>query len=125
MKRAELIKSLQWLETKGRLDEILCLGCGHEHNCSIHGCAVIRQAVEALRRQTGEWIRCTDALPDDPCELVLVIANGWTNGYTPLVNSQQLAVYSPGDGWMLEEYPEAEEITVRCWAHIPQPPEWV
>ena len=125
MERAELIKSLQWLETKGRLDKILCLGCGHEHNCSIHGCAVIRQAVEALRQQTGEWIRCTDALPADPCELVLVIANGWADEFTPLVNSQQLAVYSPGDGWMLEEYPEAEGITVRCWAHIPQPPEWI
>ena len=23
-------------------------GCGYEHNCSIHGCAVIREAVEVL-----------------------------------------------------------------------------
>ena len=25
-----------------------CLGCGYEHNCSIHGCAIIREAVKAL-----------------------------------------------------------------------------
>lgn len=27
---------------------IVCLGCGHEHNCGIHGCAIIREAVHRL-----------------------------------------------------------------------------
>ena len=27
---------------------IACLGCGHEHNCGIHGCAIIREATEQL-----------------------------------------------------------------------------
>ena len=25
-----------------------CLGCGMEHNCSVHGCAVIRKALRLL-----------------------------------------------------------------------------
>lgn len=25
-----------------------CLGCGFEHNCSVHGCAVIRRAEERI-----------------------------------------------------------------------------
>lgn len=25
-----------------------CLGCGLEHNCSVHGCAVIRKALRLL-----------------------------------------------------------------------------
>ena len=25
-----------------------CLGCGHEHNCDIHGCAIIREAAERI-----------------------------------------------------------------------------
>ena len=25
-----------------------CLGCGLEHNCSVHGCAVIRKALQLL-----------------------------------------------------------------------------
>lgn len=29
----------------GSLD---CLGCGHEHNCAIQGCAIIRNAVEHM-----------------------------------------------------------------------------
>lgn len=26
-----------------------CLGCGHEHNCGVHGCALLREAAERLR----------------------------------------------------------------------------
>ena len=26
----------------------VCLGCGNEHNCSIHGCAILRDAVECI-----------------------------------------------------------------------------
>ncbi|WP_298034353.1 hypothetical protein [uncultured Dysosmobacter sp.] len=29
---------------------LACFGCGHEHNCSVHGCAIIRQAEDALRQ---------------------------------------------------------------------------
>lgn len=42
----ELIKSLQRLKVE--TESIACLGCGHEHNCGIHGCAVIREAAERL-----------------------------------------------------------------------------
>lgn len=27
---------------------LACLGCGHEHNCSVHGCAILREAQEQL-----------------------------------------------------------------------------
>lgn len=42
----ELIKSLQRLKVE--TGSIACLGCGHEHNCGIHGCAIIREAAERL-----------------------------------------------------------------------------
>lgn len=29
---------------------LVCWGCGHEHNCGVHGCAIIRQAADALER---------------------------------------------------------------------------
>lgn len=118
MERNELIKALQRLQVE--TGSLACLGCGHERSCSMRGCALIREAVKAL--QQNGWIRCTDALPEDPCELVLVIANGWAADHVPLVNAQMLAVYSPDEGWMLEEYPEAEEITIDFWTRVPQPP---
>lgn len=36
---------------------LACLGCGHEHNCDVHGCNIIRQAIsliEALLMQRAE-----------------------------------------------------------------------
>nr|DAH75049.1 MAG TPA: hypothetical protein [Caudoviricetes sp.] len=42
----ELITALQRLKVE--TGSITCLGCGHEHNCGIHGCAIIREAAEKL-----------------------------------------------------------------------------
>lgn len=46
MKTNELITALQRLKVE--TGSIACLGCGHEHNCDIHGCAIIREAAERL-----------------------------------------------------------------------------
>lgn len=32
---------------------LMCLGCGYEHNCGIHGCALLRQAVETIENQAA------------------------------------------------------------------------
>lgn len=46
MTDTELICSLRRLRVE--TGSLACWGCGHEHNCGIHGCAVIRQALERL-----------------------------------------------------------------------------
>ena len=46
MNKAELIKALKNL--KVQTGSLACFGCGHEHNCSTRGCAIIRVAVEEL-----------------------------------------------------------------------------
>ena len=33
---------------------LACLGCGHEHNCGIHGCAVMRAAADAMENLQTE-----------------------------------------------------------------------
>ena len=44
--REALLAALRRMQVEtGRL---VCLGCGYEHNCSIHGCAILREAVKAL-----------------------------------------------------------------------------
>ena len=55
----ELIKSLQRLKVE--TESIACLGCGHEHNCGIHGCAIIREAAEHISSIQGAW----SSLPDN------------------------------------------------------------
>lgn len=43
----ELIRQLSRM--KVQTGSLVCLGCGLEHNCGIHGCAVLRRAVSAVR----------------------------------------------------------------------------
>lgn len=33
---------------------LACLGCGHEHNCSTHGCAILRAAADLIERLTAD-----------------------------------------------------------------------
>lgn len=41
----ELIAALRRIAVQ---DRHRCLGCGYEHNCSLHGCQIIKAAAERL-----------------------------------------------------------------------------
>lgn len=49
MKRDELIKAMCSLrdDMTGKIRE--CDGCGHEYGCSVHGCAIINEAIAQLQ----------------------------------------------------------------------------
>ena len=47
MNTKELIEALGRL--KVQTGSLACLGCGHEHNCGVHGCAIIREAADKLQ----------------------------------------------------------------------------
>lgn len=58
----ELIASLKRL--KVQTGSLACLGCGREHNCGIHGCAILREAIAFVEKKLGvpekrlaEWRR--------------------------------------------------------------------
>lgn len=51
----EVLAALERLRVE--TGSLACLGCGHEHNCNLHGCAIIRDAmslIEALLMQRRE-----------------------------------------------------------------------
>ena len=48
MKDEGLVSALK--ELKVNTGSLVCFGCGHEHNCGIHGCAIINAAVAELER---------------------------------------------------------------------------
>ena len=50
MNRTELIAALQRIKIK--TGSFACLGCGYEHSCGIHGCAIIRAAISRLQEET-------------------------------------------------------------------------
>lgn len=54
MSEQGIIKQLKQLAVENR--PYACIGCGYEHNCSIHGCAVIKLAIIKLeeKEESGE-----------------------------------------------------------------------
>ena len=46
MKLADLIDAMNRIKVE--TGSLACMGCGHEHNCGILGCAVIRKATQHL-----------------------------------------------------------------------------
>ena len=56
----ELIAALRRMAPE--TGSLICLGCGHERSCNIHGCAVLRAAVGRLEDLTAPP-------PNDPLTL--------------------------------------------------------
>lgn len=48
----ELLAALRRL--KVQTGSLVCLGCGYEHNCGIHGCAILRKTIAWLERKLAE-----------------------------------------------------------------------
>lgn len=60
MKDKDLIRALRRMAVEN--GSFVCLGCGYEHSCSIHGCAIIKKAaarlqnIETARKITKEYL---------------------------------------------------------------------
>lgn len=50
MERDELLRALRTTAA----DQHRCFGCGYEHKCSIHGCAINRAAAELIEQLAAE-----------------------------------------------------------------------
>ena len=133
----ELCRALRKLRIE--TGSFACFGCGYEHGCRIHGCTLIRQAVDKLEadyaRRTellariGEleekqrWRRPWEDMPPED-ELVLVIADGKIAENITAIDAVTLASWSREDGWILELFPETETgFEIRYWMPLPEAPE--
>lgn len=132
MKDQKLVNAIRRLKVE--TGSLACMGCGHEHNCGVSGCAVMREAadrianqsthvaalqqeIEKLRGQVPRWIPVEERLPDHD-ELVLVIASGKPKENITLDEAVELAtLYS--DGWCLETWPEWVGAKVTHWMPLP------
>lgn len=52
MSEKELLSALNRMKVE--TGSLVCLGCGHEHNCGVHGCAVLRAAIRVLEEADGK-----------------------------------------------------------------------
>lgn len=133
MRDQELVSAIRRLKVE--TGSLACMGCGHEHNCGVSGCAVMQEAadrianqsthiaalqqgIEKLRAQLPRWIPVTERLPEDRSD-VLVVAY-W---------HERWGVYM---GWCAPERAawsvhigigDRSDIAVTHWMPLPEPPE--
>ena len=52
MRDEERLAALRRL--KVQTGSLACLGCGREHNCGIHGCAILRETITFVEKKLAE-----------------------------------------------------------------------
>lgn len=50
MRDQELVSAIRRLKVE--TGSLACMGCGHEHNCGVSGCAVMREAADQIANQS-------------------------------------------------------------------------
>lgn len=111
---------------------LACMGCGREHNCGVHGCAVLREAADVLQeyvdrckryadevmelREERQWIPVTERLPA-AYERVLAASEGVFSGE---------AYHSCAGVWMRSYgvvWVSLVDMPVTHWMPLPDAPE--
>ena len=75
METNELVKALNRLKVE--TGSLVCLGCGHEHNCGVHGCAVLRETVGLLENQERQIQTLKAALSAMEQDLQRAVFTSW------------------------------------------------
>lgn len=76
MNDKDLLQALRRLKVE--TGSLACMGCGYEHNCGVHGCAILRKAadrIEGLLANEAQLRRerefpCAHYRPDGICAYV-------------------------------------------------------
>lgn len=50
MKDTDLVNAIRRLKVE--TGSLACMGCGHEHNCGVSGCAIMREAADRIANQS-------------------------------------------------------------------------
>lgn len=74
METNKLITALRRMKVE--TGSLICFGCGHEHNCSTRGCALIREAADrlaALHSPTtpSGWVSVEERLPGEKQRVIV------------------------------------------------------
>lgn len=127
---------------------LACLGCGYEHNCSTHGCAILRNAIEHMRAALANYDNLSalvDRLEAElkseillAAELRARLANEWVSVEERLPKKlenvlvcaywhEHWGVYmgwNSGHGWYVScGFAQRNDVLVSHWMPLPAPPD--
>lgn len=117
MRRADLIKALNRLKIE--TGSIVCLGCGHEHNCTTKGCALIREAVKELEAAAPPWIPVEEHEPPLAATVLIRVWDPEAHRMKVSAGYRGLHFY-----WLAKDpYPVDLDRNIVHWMPLPEPPE--
>ena len=117
MNRTKLIAALK--ELKVNTGSLACYGCGHEHSCGIHGCAIINAAVEELEK--NRWIPVEEKVPEPYEDALISIAT--KNGLDEPITYETIGYYEHEEWVSYTGYYMLKGERVTHWKPMPEPPE--
>lgn len=117
MEHKELLAALRRLRVQ--TGSLACAGCGHEHNCGVHGCAIIREAVKALAKKDA-WISVQDRLPTNERNVLTFV--GYSDDMIGFQTVSTYFAFDPEPHWQWDGLLRDEQHTL-YWMPLPEPPE--
>ena len=135
MKNEEIVRALRRLKVE--TGSLVCMGCGREHNCGIHGCRIVREAAEliekladrcaryaeevAVAQERTRWIPVTERLPEDG-DVVLCWYEYFRFGeYNRMYRTYGIGYYI--NGMWGGDVSSGRNTKVLAWMPLPEGPE--
>ena len=91
---------------------LACLGCGREHNCSTHGCQILREAAAQLEHFTAENRALRNALATKPTKRSLYARATYLREMVKELNAQREKTEAERDS--LLEYAKTMQECEMC-----------
>lgn len=60
MRTKDILAALRSLKVE--TGSLVCMGCGREHDCGIHGCRIVREAAELIEKLTDRCARYAEEI---------------------------------------------------------------
>lgn len=94
MKNEEILTALRRLKVE--TGSLVCMGCGREHDCGIHGCRIVREAADLIEHLTDrcaryaeeiavlqereKWVPVTERLPENEKDVLILFERAGLRG---------------------------------------------
>lgn len=137
MTNKELAAALRRI--KVQTGSLVCLGCGFENSCGVHGCRLLRAAADALENSESHimalqqeieklrgqlerrWIPVTERMPEDFADVLALVTGSY--GKCSFERAPMLCAWFGKDGWFVNEHPNWDNPGVTHWMPLPEGPE--
>ena len=60
MKTEEILAAMRRLKVE--TGSLVCMGCGREHDCGVHGCRIMREAADLIEKLTDRCARYAEEI---------------------------------------------------------------